>query len=115
MSFSYVVVCELYSILLYLPVLYYPVLISISLLGGDISYACGYAAVWDFFLNMISPISSSVLYLTTVGNHESDFPLSGTSLFFNLLLQVSSPSSAIPPILFSGASYISHSHDKYDR
>ena len=42
--------------------------------GGDISYACGYLAVWDHFLNMISPIASSVLYLTTVGNHESDAP-----------------------------------------
>ena len=27
----------------------------------------GYAAVWDHFLNMISPIASGVLYLTTVG------------------------------------------------
>ena len=45
--------------------------------GGDISYATGYMAVWDFFLNMISPISGSVLYLTTVGNHESDYPNSG--------------------------------------
>ena len=35
--------------------------------GGDISYASGYVAVWDHFLNMISPIASGVLYLTTVG------------------------------------------------
>ena len=34
----------------------------------------GYMAVWDFFLNMISPISSRVLYLTSLGNHESDCP-----------------------------------------
>jgi hypothetical protein len=47
------------------------------MIGGDISYAMGYMAVWDFFLNMISPISSKVLYLTTVGNHESDYPNSG--------------------------------------
>jgi len=39
--------------------------------GGDISYATGYAAVWDFFLDMLSPVSSSVLYMSTVGNHES--------------------------------------------
>lgn len=35
--------------------------------GGDISYAWGYAAVWDFFLDMIGPMSASVLYMTTVG------------------------------------------------
>jgi hypothetical protein len=45
--------------------------------GGDISYATGYMAVWDFFLNMISPIAGRTLYLTTVGNHESDYPNSG--------------------------------------
>ena len=49
--------------------------------GGDISYACGYEAVWDFFLNMLAPIASRVLYLTTVGNHESDWP--GTSTIYN--------------------------------
>eukprot|EP01035_Chromulina_nebulosa_P022753 gene22753-29460_t len=42
--------------------------------GGDISYATGYEAVWDFFLDQISPIASGALYLTTVGNHESDWP-----------------------------------------
>lgn len=41
---------------------------------GDISYANGYLATWDFFLDMITPISSSVLYFTTMGNHESDYP-----------------------------------------
>ena len=42
--------------------------------GGDISYASGYAAVWDFYLNMISPIASTVPYLSMVGNHEIDYP-----------------------------------------
>lgn len=42
--------------------------------GGDISYAVGYEAVWDFFLAMLTPMSASTLYFTTVGNHESDFP-----------------------------------------
>lgn len=42
--------------------------------GGDISYAWGYAAVWDFFLDMLTPMSASVLYMTTVGNHETDWP-----------------------------------------
>lgn len=44
--------------------------------GGDVSYAVGYLAVWDFFMNMISPIASGALYLSTVGNHESDWPSS---------------------------------------
>jgi hypothetical protein len=35
--------------------------------GGDISYARGYMAVWDFFLNMIAPMASRVPYLTIVG------------------------------------------------
>jgi acid phosphatase type 7 len=46
--------------------------------GGDISYATGYMAVWDFFMDQISPIASSTIYLTTVGNHESDCPDSAT-------------------------------------
>lgn len=46
--------------------------------GGDISYAVGYMAVWDFFLDMLSPVASRVLYFTTVGNHESDWPESAT-------------------------------------
>jgi hypothetical protein len=41
--------------------------------GGDISYAVGYLAVWDFFANMIAPAAASTLYLTTVGNHETDW------------------------------------------
>jgi hypothetical protein len=41
--------------------------------GGDISYATGYIAVWDFFMDLLSPVAASVVYLTTVGNHESDY------------------------------------------
>lgn len=41
--------------------------------GGDISYATGYIAVWDFFLDMLSPVAGSVVYLTTVGNHGTSF------------------------------------------
>ena len=46
--------------------------------GGDISYATGYIAVWDFYLDMISPMAGGALYLTTVGNHESDYYNSST-------------------------------------
>ena len=38
------------------------------------SYARGYMAVWDFFLNMISGMASGALYLSIVGNHEVDAP-----------------------------------------
>ena len=41
--------------------------------GGDISYAVGYLSVWDFFFEMLSPAASGTLYLSTVGNHESDW------------------------------------------
>lgn len=47
--------------------------------GGDISYAVGYMAVWDFYADMMSPVTGSVLYLTTVGNHESDWYNSASS------------------------------------
>lgn len=50
--------------------------------GGDISYATGYMAVWDYFMDMISPLASRVLYLTTVGNHESDWP--NTTTIYNV-------------------------------
>eukprot|EP00604_Paraphysomonas_vestita_P002514 CAMPEP_0174818342 /NCGR_PEP_ID=MMETSP1107-20130205/1004_1 /TAXON_ID=36770 /ORGANISM="Paraphysomonas vestita, Strain GFlagA" /LENGTH=472 /DNA_ID=CAMNT_0016030055 /DNA_START=859 /DNA_END=2277 /DNA_ORIENTATION=+ len=46
--------------------------------GGDISYATGYLSVWDFFLDELSPSASGALYLTTVGNHESDCPNSAS-------------------------------------
>jgi hypothetical protein len=50
--------------------------------GGDISYATGYLAVWDFFMDMISPVAGSVLYLSTVGNHETDW-YDSASLYSN--------------------------------
>lgn len=41
--------------------------------NGDISYASGYISVWDFYMDMNSPVASGVPYLTTVGNHETDW------------------------------------------
>ena len=37
--------------------------VDVVLHGGDISYAVGYEAVWDFFLNMLAPVASRVLYV----------------------------------------------------
>ena len=48
--------------------------------GGDISYATGMMAVWDFYLNMLAPVASGALYMTTVGNHVS------VIVYFKLLL-----------------------------
>ena len=41
-------------------------------LNGDISYANGYIAVWQYYLNMVSDFSSKVAFLNTIGNHEID-------------------------------------------
>ncbi|KAM7265438.1 hypothetical protein ACFE04_003121 [Oxalis oulophora] len=45
---------------------------------GDISYATGFLAEWDFFLNHINPLASRVPYMTAIGNHERDYPGSGS-------------------------------------
>jgi phosphodiesterase/alkaline phosphatase D-like protein len=37
---------------------------------GDISYATGFLAEWDQFLDIITPIASKVPYMTAIGNHE---------------------------------------------
>lgn len=41
--------------------------------AGDISYARGYMAVWDFYANQISAFTSGAAYLTIAGNHEIDW------------------------------------------
>ncbi|XP_051134531.1 probable inactive purple acid phosphatase 27 [Andrographis paniculata] len=45
---------------------------------GDISYATGFLAEWDFFLHLISPLASKVSYMTAIGNHERDYVGSGS-------------------------------------
>jgi len=57
-------------------------LVDVIYHGGDISYATGYLAVWDFFMDMIAPVASAVVYLTTVGNHETDW-YNSASLYSN--------------------------------
>uniref|UniRef100_A0A0E0LGA3 Purple acid phosphatase n=1 Tax=Oryza punctata TaxID=4537 RepID=A0A0E0LGA3_ORYPU len=42
---------------------------------GDISYARGYAWVWDHFFNQIEPIAANTPYHVCIGNHEYDWPL----------------------------------------
>ncbi|KAK7263945.1 hypothetical protein RJT34_31544 [Clitoria ternatea] len=45
---------------------------------GDISYATGFLAEWDFFLNLINPVASRISYMTAIGNHERDYVDSGS-------------------------------------
>ncbi|KAC9391489.1 hypothetical protein E3N88_45913 [Mikania micrantha] len=45
---------------------------------GDISYANGYLSQWDQFTSQIEPIASSVPYMIASGNHERDWPNSGS-------------------------------------
>jgi hypothetical protein len=44
---------------------------------GDISYAVGYSAQWDEWLEQIHPIAGKVPYMTCIGNHERDYLNSG--------------------------------------
>ncbi|KAF8013912.1 hypothetical protein BT93_I1694 [Corymbia citriodora subsp. variegata] len=50
---------------------------------GDISYAVGYLSQWDQFTEQVEPIASSVPYMIASGNHERDWPGSG-SFYGNL-------------------------------
>jgi hypothetical protein len=45
---------------------------------GDISYATGFLVEWDFFLHQIFPLASRVPYMTAIGNHERDYPDTGS-------------------------------------
>ncbi|KAH7415902.1 hypothetical protein KP509_14G065200 [Ceratopteris richardii] len=52
--------------------------IDLVLHVGDISYATGFMVEWDNFMDLITPIASKVPYMTAIGNHERDFPDSGS-------------------------------------
>ncbi|GJY56838.1 probable inactive purple acid phosphatase 1 [Tanacetum coccineum] len=45
---------------------------------GDICYANGYLSQWDQFTAQIEPIASAVPYMIASGNHERDWPNSGS-------------------------------------
>ncbi|THG22825.1 hypothetical protein TEA_009449 [Camellia sinensis var. sinensis] len=47
---------------------------------GDICYANGYLSQWDQFTAQIEPIASTVPYMVASGNHERDWP--GTGSFY---------------------------------
>ncbi|KAJ4798043.1 Purple acid phosphatase [Rhynchospora pubera] len=45
---------------------------------GDISYATGFLVEWEFFLKQIEPYASRVPCMAAIGNHERDYPGSGS-------------------------------------
>uniref|UniRef100_A0A6V7QUI8 Purple acid phosphatase n=1 Tax=Ananas comosus var. bracteatus TaxID=296719 RepID=A0A6V7QUI8_ANACO len=45
---------------------------------GDITYANGYLSQWDQFTAQIEPIASRVPYMVGSGNHERDWPNTGS-------------------------------------
>ena len=54
--------------------------IDLVLHPGDLSYATGYGSEWDRWMAQIEPISAYVPYMTGKGNHERDFPGSGSTI-----------------------------------
>ncbi|KAI5084178.1 hypothetical protein GOP47_0000347 [Adiantum capillus-veneris] len=45
---------------------------------GDLCYANGYLSQWDQFTEQIEPLASHVPYMVASGNHERDWPGSGS-------------------------------------
>ncbi|KAA3488052.1 putative inactive purple acid phosphatase 1 [Gossypium australe] len=52
--------------------------IDIAFLIGDICYANGYLSQWDQFTAQAEPIASTVPFMIASGNHERDWPGSGS-------------------------------------
>ncbi|XP_015894892.3 probable inactive purple acid phosphatase 1 [Ziziphus jujuba] len=50
---------------------------------GDICYANGYISQWDQFTAQVEPLASTVPYMIASGNHERDWP--GTGSFYENL------------------------------
>ena len=40
---------------------------------GDLSYALGYAYIWEQWMSLIEPIATRVPYMVGIGNHEQDY------------------------------------------
>ncbi|KAK6250255.1 hypothetical protein QUC31_007756 [Theobroma cacao] len=45
---------------------------------GDLSYSNGYISQWDQFTAQVEPIASTVPYMIASGNHERDWPNTGS-------------------------------------
>ena len=55
---------------------------ALLLHAGDISYARGFASMWDAYFDSMAPIAGRVPYMTAIGNHEQDW--SGHGDTFNV-------------------------------
>lgn len=51
---------------------------DIVFLIGDITYANGYLSQWDQFTAQVEPIASTIPFMIASGNHERDWPGSGS-------------------------------------
>jgi len=58
--------------------------VSLVLHNGDISYAMGYLALWDEFIDQIQPYAANAFYMTVPGNHEHNWPHNPYSGLFNV-------------------------------
>ena len=51
--------------------------VSMWVHNGDISYALGYAGLWESFMDQFAPTMHGLSYHTAIGNHESNWPAHG--------------------------------------
>lgn len=51
--------------------------LTLAMLVGDVSYACGYGAIWALFWDRWERVFARLPLMTAVGNHERDWPNSG--------------------------------------
>ncbi|GMH34491.1 hypothetical protein BSKO_02325 [Bryopsis sp. KO-2023] len=45
--------------------------------NGDVGYSMGYVSTWDLFMEGIQKVATRIPYMTSVGNHERDWPGTG--------------------------------------
>ena len=45
---------------------------------GDIAYSTGYMSKWENLMHQIEPVSQRIPYMVGLGNHERDYPGTGT-------------------------------------
>ncbi|CAL8470701.1 g10243 [Coccomyxa elongata] len=50
--------------------------------NGDVSYAEGFVYGWNLFMDMMGPLVQQAPYMLTPGNHERDWPGTGTRFDF---------------------------------
>jgi hypothetical protein len=51
---------------------------DVLMIYGDLSYATGYLAKWELFMTQIEGVASRTAYMSAQGNHERDWPGTGS-------------------------------------